>query len=231
MDSIDYMLNEIFEDTKDSNEDLDELFGNLKLDEDIISNSQYTELPKESNESKESIMDDNDTYNSSQPNNSMEFPTALERYPGTMGTLKNFTVSEPINSDMNIIRFDSGKAELIAMGPTKIIECSEIDAKLLIIDHVLRKEELSDKERRYAYNIEEANKDRLISLFGSDNVASIYGIPQGEYEEFMLDVSKETLLIVKNLSAELGINIPITQQIAKAKTEADILKILLKERL
>ena len=156
-------------------------------------------------------------------------PTALEKFEGREDFLKRFTVSDPVQASMNIIRTGGGKTELIAMGPTKIIECSDEDAKILIIDHILNRQTLSDRDRRSAYAYEAERPERLKALFGMDDVAKINGLSQEDYEQIMIEVPPAIQSILDKLERELGREIRVTPDIAKAKNETEILKLLLKE--
>lgn len=156
--------------------------------------------------------------------------TALETYEGKEGIVKKFTAVEPVHASMNIFRKDENGVVMIAMGPAKIIECSEDEGRILVLDHVLKTQNITEDDRRTIYDYELSHKDAVKKVFGTDDVAKLNNFTQEEFNLFMNKIPAEVMAILDKLSAELGIKFEPTPELANAKNETEVLKILLKNK-
>lgn len=154
--------------------------------------------------------------------------TALEAYEGKEDVVKKFTAVDPVRASMNIFRKDENGAVMIAMGPSKVIECSEEEGRILVLDHILKTQNITDDDRRTIYEYELTHKADVKKVFGTDDVAKLNGFTQEEFDAFMTRIPAEVQAILDKLSAELGMKFEPTPELANAKSETEILKILLK---
>lgn len=219
MDNLDLMLNELFdEEPSKKAEPTEAAEKSMVLDLDLIDSPK----PAAQTSPIREVIKDEPIVQVDIPKPTVNKKTTLENFDGKMMPVETVAVSKPVSASVNIARINSkGDFELIAIAPTKVIDCSETDAKLLTIDHILKTQNIPEQDKQAAYDFELSQKDRLKVLFGTDDVAELNGVA---------DIIPQNIKdMAENLSKELGVEIELTPSLIQAKDETEFLKAYIKE--
>jgi len=170
----------------------------------------------------------NEPQNTEKEQPEVEFyNTKLELFEGETLNIPNVIVNKPVPADRNIVRKTDKGYELIAIAPVKVISCSDTEAQVLITDHILRTQELSAEDTSAMLRFEKEHEDVVKNLFNM-SVAELYEVSEDDLMDIM--VPEEVKAMLTKIEAELNIKVEPTPELAKATSEVEILKILLKEK-